>query len=105
MDRTERAVWILGFAWPFLVALFGIVLTAARIDFSDHTAVLLMLCSFLGSPLVIACIHHWLPERWPEVARVLVTGLLAVPFVLVEVILALIVFVFGYIMVGGYIPC
>ncbi len=105
VDGLERAAWILGLAWPFVVALFGIVLTAAGVNFSDQGAVGLLLCSFLGSPLVIACIHHSLPERWPEVSRVGVTVLLAGPCILGETSLALLGFGVGYIVAGGHIPC
>src|SRR5262249_22467708 len=104
-DWLEPRVWILGFAWPFILALLGIVLTATGLGVSEQTAFMLMLCSFMGSPVVIACIHHWLPERWPAVARVLVTVLLGVPCILGEAFLALLVFGVGYVLVGGYIPC
>src|SRR5437588_323907 len=78
-DWLERAVWMLGFAWPFVVALFAIMLTVgAGIALSDPFAYLLLLCSFLGMPLVIACFYRWLPASWPY-SRLLPAVLLAVP--------------------------
>jgi hypothetical protein len=100
----ERAAGVVGFAWPFVVALFAIVLTAAGVDFSDQTAALLLLCGFLGTPVVIACFYRWLPGAWPDPARALVAVLLAAPCVLIEVSMALVVFGVGYVMAGGYIP-
>src|SRR5262245_11799650 len=48
-------VAVFGHAWPFVVALFGIVVAIAdftRSPFSDRMVSLLLLCSFLGAPVV-----------------------------------------------------
>jgi hypothetical protein len=102
---VQRIGGVLGFAWPFVVALFGIVLTAADIDISDQVAFLLSACSFLGTPVVVARFYQWLPASWPEGVRFLVTLLLAGPCVLVGIYLASLVSGAGYMMAGGYIPC
>jgi hypothetical protein len=91
------AVGGLGFAWPFIVALFGLVLTgAAGFTLSIALENLLFGCSLLGTPVVIGCFYRWLPTSWLEVGRFMVAVLLAVPCVLVELFLALILFFVVY---------
>jgi hypothetical protein len=86
----KRAVWVLGFAWPFVVGLFA--LTFRRDDnthFSSGFAFVLLFSGLLGTPVVVAFFFRCLPERWSEAVRTLVAVLLAIPCVLVEVSLAL----------------
>src|SRR5947209_1952107 len=93
--RWERAVVVRGVAWHFVVALFGIVLTLAGLAPSpvpDGLGYLLLLCSFMGTPIVAACFCRWLPLAWQEQSRLLAAVLLAAPCVLVEVLLAMIAF-------------
>ena len=98
-----RCVVVLGFAWPFGVALVGVGMTAAGTDLSDTQAYSLFYTSFLGVPIAIVGTAYSLPRRWPMWVRVLF-ALLTVPIALAGVYLALIVFTLGYIAVGGYIP-
>lgn len=97
-----RRRWLLwgGLAWPFVVALVGVALTAAGIDFSDAQACTLLAASFMGAPAVVYCICR----RWPGEARLSVALLLAVPMVLVEICVAMVAFGAGYILVGGHVP-
>jgi hypothetical protein len=100
----ERTVVGLGLAWPFLIALCGLGLTAAGVNLSDPLASFLLFSSFLGVPVAIAALYRWLPTSWPEACRFLLAMLLGPPCVLGEIFLALILFAFGYVMVGGYVP-
>jgi hypothetical protein len=88
-------VAVFGHAWPFAVALFGIVLTIsgfAASPFSDAFALVLLGCSFMGTPAVVESFYRWQDDTLPEGSRFVVAVLLAVPCVLVEVALALMMF-------------
>jgi hypothetical protein len=86
----ERAVWVLGFTWPFVVGLFAFALPIDdNTHYSAGFAFGLLCCGLLGTPVVVAFFFGCLPERWPEAVRILVAVLLGFPCVLVEVCLTI----------------
>src|SRR5437879_3074442 len=99
-----RAAIIVGFAWPFIVAVFGGVM-AAVLNFGDFATGALLALSFAGAPIVAGAIHRVLPEPWSEPGRVLLAIGLAVPVILAEVYAAAFVFLVVFMVFGGYIPC
>src|SRR4051794_26530012 len=78
---------VIGVLWPFIVAALMLLATFVRAD-SDELARFLLVVSFLGTPAVARCVHHRLPGRWSEGARLGAAVLLAQPLVLAEVFLA-----------------
>jgi hypothetical protein len=104
MSVKKYAPALLGLFWPFMVALAGVGLTAVGVEFTDPQAYSLLAVAFFGSPVLAWGVYKALPSRWAENTRSLVSLAITIPLVLIEIWLALMLFVTGHIAVGGYVP-
>lgn len=91
----RRYAFILGWVWPFVVAVGGIAVVATGHRLTDAQVELLLFVSLLGAPAVPPTVWGWLPARWPEQRRFVAAMLLTGPILAAEVYLALILFVVG----------
>jgi hypothetical protein len=89
--------------WPFLVAGIGVGLVASN-ELTDSRVWLLLTISLLGGPGLLILLARHLPPTWPCYTRILAATVFVVPAVLVEVCLAYLAFLVGYVLVGGHIP-
>jgi hypothetical protein len=97
-----RAIIVLSFTWPFVVAAAAGVATA-NWGFGYFTENGLLALSFVGAPGVMVGVYRLCPASWPDTGRVLLTLVLAIPTVFAEVFLAVHVYLSVYIACGGYI--
>jgi hypothetical protein len=97
-----RAIIIIGFAWPFVVAVVAGVATA-KFGFGHFSADALLPLGLIGAPGVMVGVYRFWPASWSESGRALLALVLAVPIVFAEVLIATQVFLFVYVACGGFI--
>ena len=92
-----------GVVWPFVLAAGLLGAMNAGLAISDGVALLTLVASVLGVPAIGALIYRLLPPGWSEVWRITLAVLLTLPLFALEVLLALILFVFGMVWLG-FVP-
>jgi hypothetical protein len=87
-------LFLLGLVWPFLMAGLGIFVVSTGVRLSDGPAIALFAASFLAFvAMFVGLIGPTEPP--PRVARVILAGAVSAGLVLIEVALAVIVFIHG----------
>ena len=100
---ARRAI-IFGFTLPFVVAAVGGVV-AAFVEITDPLMWTLILVGLAGSiPVVMGGVYRLWPVQWREMSRALLTLGLSSALIMVEVLVAVRLFVAVYFLCGGYIP-
>jgi hypothetical protein len=97
-----RAIIVISFAWPFVVAAAAGAATA-NWGFGYFTEQGLLALSFVGAPGVMAGVYRLCPASWPDPGRVLLALVVAIPTVFAEVFLAIQVYLSVYVACGGYV--
>ena len=93
------------FLLPFGVAIVGVLLTALGIELSDTLVRGLFAFGFVGIAITIVGVTLTLPRSWAIWIRVATALILTTPLCLIAIYLAFIMFVVGYVTVGGrWIP-
>jgi hypothetical protein len=92
---SKRLTLILGWLWPFVVAVVGIAIISTGYHVGDGEVELLLIISLFGAGAVLWVVRGWLPARWPDELLAIVALLLTIPILAVEIYLAFILFAVG----------
>jgi hypothetical protein len=91
----KRWALVLGWLWPFVVAVVGIGVVATGHRPNDTEAGLLLTAGLLGVPAIPPVVWERLPARWPEGWRFATAMLLTGPILVAELYLAITLFAVG----------
>jgi hypothetical protein len=91
-----RTLLIIGWLWPFVVAVAGVAAIAAGQSLrSDREVSLLFFGALLGSPAVLITIANWMPAAWSREVRATLAVAATVAVLAVESVLALYLLIIG----------